>query len=197
MSRLLAHSVIDDVDVEMAIVLGSPVTAVCGKRWVPTLHGDEVAALPDCPSCHPPRRGRKSAKGQVKTAIKKQSRPNFVYRCYDADGRLIYVGCTATPNKRLRDHAKNSWWATQIAQVRVVVFPDRQYALAKEREAIETEGPRWNVKGRWAARSNWAPEDYVDYLTAIRSGAVIIGTYSTKHLAEVQAELDAVRGVGA
>lgn len=122
------------------------------------------------------------------------SLPNYVYRCYDSVGRLIYVGCTVEPVRRVQSHRKNAWWGDQIARVRYTVFPDRNYALAKEREAIALEQPRWNVKGRWPYRNGaWTEQDYLDYLLAIREGSPVIGDYSARHLAEVQSELDSIR----
>lgn len=32
------------------------------------------------------------------------TRPHYLYRCYDANGRLLYIGCTIDPFKRWREH---------------------------------------------------------------------------------------------
>jgi predicted GIY-YIG superfamily endonuclease len=190
MKRFVHSVVVDDVDLERAVALGSKVTATCGKTWVPELLGDELKGLPDCPEC---QRIDQPARRTGKVRLKDSARqPHYVYRCYDSTDRLIYVGCTVNPVSRLREHRKNTWWAGQIARTRLIVFPDRTHALAKEREAIATEQPRWNVKGKWNYRHNWSERDYVDYLTAIREGSAVTGTYSSKHLARVRAELDAL-----
>lgn len=75
--------------------------------------------------------------------------PHYVYRCFDASGRLIYVGCTVNPVARLRAHRRHAWWGSQIASTRLIVFPNRRYARAMEWTAIVHERPRWNVKSRW------------------------------------------------
>lgn len=111
--------------------------------------------------------------------------PHFVYRCYDADGRLIYIGCTNNPAVRLAAHRK-TWWGYQIAAVRNLVFSDRTTALAAERKAIAEERPRWNVQGRWAGRSLWAVEDYADYFAAVTAGEVTSATAA--HLERVRIE---------
>lgn len=193
MSKRFAHSIADAIDIEMAIVMEWPVTATCGETFVPTLSGSEVRGLQECLRCYPPKR----SKAKKRPISHSPNRPHYVYRHYDADDRLIYVGCTNNPPARLRAHRKSSWWGAQIARSTHIVFPNRQKALDKEREAIALEQPRWNVKGRWPYRNQWAESDYLDYLTAIREGAVVIGTYSAKHIAEVQTELDQVRRIPA
>lgn len=92
---------------------------------------------------------------------------HYVYRVYDFDDRLIYVGCTKDLFKRLSVHGKSSWWAYQIARVRGSVYPDRRLALDAESQAIKTERPRWNVKGRYDQNASWTPDEYVDYATAL------------------------------
>lgn len=114
--------------------------------------------------------------------------PHFVYRCYDADERLIYVGCTVDPTGRIATHRTASWWGHEIDSVRLIVFPNKRYALRKEREAIADEQPRWNLKGRWNHRRLWTVDDYVDYRTALVMSGNVSGYYNTRHLARVFAE---------
>lgn len=71
--------------------------------------------------------------------------PHFVYRCYDAAGDLLYIGCTYNPPQRMHSHSLISAWFPEVAQVRLLVFPDRRTGFIKEREAIETERPRFNT----------------------------------------------------
>lgn len=92
---------------------------------------------------------------------------HYVYRVFDVEGRLVYVGSAADVFARLRSHRSNSWWAPQMYQVKATVFSSKPLALAAETAAIRTESPRCNVKGRYAGHANWAEHDYVDYLTAL------------------------------
>ncbi len=69
-----------------------------------------------------------------------------VYRAFDADNNLLYVGCTSKPiGLRLKAHAKTkAWWAevTHVSQEPVIGWTR---GLAAERTAIENEAPRHNV----------------------------------------------------
>lgn len=91
---------------------------------------------------------------------------HYVYRVFDADDRLIYVGCTTDLPTRLETHRRGAWWAAQIKKVTAKVYRDSVTAHQVEREAIRTESPRWNVKGRWASNATWSESDFRDYLTA-------------------------------
>lgn len=65
-----------------------------------------------------------------------------VYRAYDADDSLVYVGITDDPDRRLnREHRKYSYWYERAAYFDVRVFPDRVQALLMEARAIERERP--------------------------------------------------------
>jgi predicted GIY-YIG superfamily endonuclease len=189
------------VDLELAIALEHTVRALCGRMWVPSLSGDELAGIPSCTACSSLDVARRpKSRGPRKVDVDRK--PNFVYRCYDSSGRLIYVGCTVNPGKRMKEHGKSSWWADQVAVTRVIVFPDRRYALLKEREAIGEERPRWNVKGRWPYRDErWTAEDYVDFrhaiIQAIETTHGVYGTRSAQLFAEIDAELAARFGVTA
>lgn len=67
-----------------------------------------------------------------------------LYRMFDSDGVLLYVGITSSP-KRLGQHQRNSAWWLAVARVEVEHYPTRADALAAEADAIRTEGPTHNV----------------------------------------------------
>jgi predicted GIY-YIG superfamily endonuclease len=69
-----------------------------------------------------------------------------LYRFFDAEGALLYVGITNHLPQRLRDHDRNKPWFDNVANVRVEHFPDRKSVLDAEREAIRTEKPRHNIQ---------------------------------------------------
>lgn len=67
-----------------------------------------------------------------------------VYRAYDADGYLLYVGITDDPKRRiLREHRARARWYRLARRVDVRVFPDRETALRVEAAAWHSEVPSW------------------------------------------------------
>ncbi len=67
-----------------------------------------------------------------------------LYRHFDADGCLLYVGISATPFKRTADHARCADWFSSIARIEIEHHATRADALAAERSAIILECPRHN-----------------------------------------------------
>ena len=39
---------------------------------------------------------------------------HYVYRLFDKDSRLIYVGCSYDPESRINHHRRGIWWYEQI-----------------------------------------------------------------------------------
>lgn len=74
-----------------------------------------------------------------------ENRTTWVYRAFDADGVLLYVGLTC--NARLRFYEKNrsrDHWKSRIASVSWMQFPNRTQAELAEGKAIHEEGPLFN-----------------------------------------------------
>lgn len=70
----------------------------------------------------------------------------YLYRHFDAEGRLLYVGITVDPVARLRNHKLNAPWARDIARVEVsVAFGSREEAEDAERRVIRAEAPTYNT----------------------------------------------------
>ncbi|MEU5097594.1 GIY-YIG nuclease family protein [Streptomyces sp. NPDC020996] len=68
-----------------------------------------------------------------------------LYRCFDADEDLLYVGITKDPAQRWEQHRNKPRW--RDVAVRVVEWYDnRAAAESAERKAIQNEGPRYNVQ---------------------------------------------------
>lgn len=81
-----------------------------------------------------------------------------LYRHFDADGRLLYVGISLSAVARLSQHANGSHWSKAITRVEVETHPSRDAALAAERAAILAEKPLHNVVHNRAPRL--APPDF-------------------------------------
>lgn len=68
-----------------------------------------------------------------------------IYRHYDSEGTLLYVGITSDPHARERQHARQSQWARYVATINVQWCVDRNTALAVELRAIQSEAPVFNT----------------------------------------------------
>jgi predicted GIY-YIG superfamily endonuclease len=109
----------------------------------------------------------------------------YVYRCYQQDGRLVYVGCTINLADRLAAHRSGAHWAQLVTRVVAVVLP-KDEAFRIEAAAIVSERPRFNVKGRWKTRPGWTLADYDDYLTALRHGPEAHAPGARRHAQKAQ-----------
>lgn len=67
-----------------------------------------------------------------------------VYRHFDADGQLLYIGCSINPLQRLESHKQQSDWFDSIATVTIENYRTHSEALAIEASAILGEQPLYN-----------------------------------------------------
>lgn len=84
------------------------------------------------------------------------SGPHYLYRCYDADGLLLYIGCTGNPRRRMEHHRAGR--RTQASKLLALFMDrceidgdphlDRDAALRAEWSAIHAEQPLFNTQGR-------------------------------------------------
>ena len=74
--------------------------------------------------------------GEVKTQL---------YRHYDNNKKLLYVGISLSAAVRLAQHREAAHWFDEIANVTIETFPTREAALAAERNAIANENPACNI----------------------------------------------------
>lgn len=73
------------------------------------------------------------------------SDPQVLYRFYDDQQRLLYVGVTMSPGDRFRSHSKDKPWWSQVATITMEQHPDRETVLHAERAAIQQEWPVHNI----------------------------------------------------
>ena len=72
--------------------------------------------------------------------------PTTLYRMYDHDGNLVYVGITSRMNgTRFAQHDRDKSWWQSVSRIDLEHFATRQEALDAERVAIQTERPMRNV----------------------------------------------------
>lgn len=69
---------------------------------------------------------------------------HVVYRMFDGEGELLYVGMTMNPTARFGGHRKNKPWWPEVATIALEQHPSRQSAAEAESRAIRRERPRWN-----------------------------------------------------
>lgn len=75
------------------------------------------------------------------------TRRTALYRLFDQEGRLLYVGVAFDPQKRWKDHVVfKSWWP-DVARKDIEWYETRTAALAVETQAIHSEKPLYNSKG--------------------------------------------------
>jgi hypothetical protein len=82
--------------------------------------------------------------GQAEPTRADNNAPCELYRHYDANGALLYVGISASTMARLRQHKQEAEWFDQVAWIRIQRFASRWKASLAEQEAIHKERPRYN-----------------------------------------------------
>ena len=68
-----------------------------------------------------------------------------LYRHYDSDKKLLYVGISLSSISRLGQHKVNSHWFDSISYIKIEKCTDKSDALSKERFAILKEKPIHNI----------------------------------------------------
>lgn len=70
-----------------------------------------------------------------------------LYRYFDANDKLLYIGISIDPDSRLRAHRDNHEpWVPAVASRTVEWLDSRPLALKAEEDAIKAERPRYNEK---------------------------------------------------
>lgn len=72
------------------------------------------------------------------------SKEQVLYRYFDAENRLLYIGISSNYQARAATHSKNSAWESLAVRVELERFADRESVLAAEKRAIQTEQPIHN-----------------------------------------------------
>lgn len=73
------------------------------------------------------------------------SQATTLYRFYDVDGRVLYIGIAMGVHCRWARHAQEKRWWQEVASARLEHFPTREAATEAERAAIADEEPVYNV----------------------------------------------------
>lgn len=84
------------------------------------------------------------------------SESQVLYRFFDNQDRLLYVGISSNFFGRVGQHKADKAWFTQIAYSTLEHFPDRQSVDEAETVAIRAEKPLHNKK----KQADYVPADY-------------------------------------
>jgi len=69
-----------------------------------------------------------------------------LYRHFNSEGVLLYVGISLNTASRLYQHKKFSKWFDDISEVKIESFDSRAKALKAETKAIKKESPICNIQ---------------------------------------------------
>jgi hypothetical protein len=72
-----------------------------------------------------------------------------LYRHYDAQGALLYVGASVNPYGRFSQHKCKSKWAYDVRRIEIEWFSCRSEAQDAEKAAIKSERPKYNLLHRY------------------------------------------------
>lgn len=70
-----------------------------------------------------------------------------VYRIFNADDELLYVGVTKNIAARMKQHQRSQAWWPSVASITTTWFETVEAASAAEIAAIQTEQPSSNING--------------------------------------------------
>lgn len=89
-----------------------------------------------------------------------RSAPTAVYRLFDSDGCLLYVGISINPKARWGMHARDKSWWPEVAEKTIELHPNRDAAEAAERHTIAAEAPKYNVEHSTTRKRGDAMAEY-------------------------------------
>jgi predicted GIY-YIG superfamily endonuclease len=79
-------------------------------------------------------------------AVQRAADMHAVYRMYNPNRQLLYVGVTGNVASRLTRHADKRWYPL-VSTIKLEWFPSRDLAEAAEAKAIRDERPQINIAG--------------------------------------------------
>ena len=69
-----------------------------------------------------------------------------LYRCFDKDSALIYVGMSISIRRRLSQHINKAGWFSEVSEIKISRYPDGEQCRAAEKHAIRNECPKYNIQ---------------------------------------------------
>lgn len=125
---------------------GSPAPAVTTRSWHPTSPPTARSRMPERDKVH------------------------NLYRAYDVEDNLLYIGISSSAAARFCSHATSSKWWCLVRKIELEVFESRQATEEAEKIAIESEQPLYNKQYQrsWEAEMRlhteaWRENERRDY----------------------------------
>ena len=93
-----------------------------------------------------------------------------LYRCFDGDGVLLYIGASGNALARVEQHQRGQPWGNRVKRVEIEAYPDQASALTAEKRAIIMEKPLYNVlvDGRKIRKATGGMSKNTEYCRAWR-----------------------------
>jgi len=114
-----------------------------------------------------------------------------LYRFFDAEDVLLYIGLTTNPPARLKKHRDEKPWWQEIRQMHVEYHPTISALQAAEREAITNEKPKYNVQHN---RGNRPQNPVANHCEPMHDGLVGRFFHSWRPIKEDESEHATIRG---
>ena len=68
-----------------------------------------------------------------------------LYKIYDAEETLLYVGVSISILRRFEEHLNSTKWSKTAATIKIETFDKRSSAIKAEELAIKSENPIFNI----------------------------------------------------
>ena len=78
--------------------------------------------------------------------MKNKNKKTALYRMFDCDGQLLYVGISQNWFNRLNTHFSSKPWVDEITNITIAWYASTPAAALAERTAIRWENPVYNIQ---------------------------------------------------
>jgi hypothetical protein len=82
---------------------------------------------------------------EIRLIAELDAMPTALYRHFDHEGRLLYVGISLKAISRTMQHRLGSHWYTNIARIELEWFGSKSAAVDAEKTAVKAEKPLHNI----------------------------------------------------
>lgn len=74
-----------------------------------------------------------------------RKKTHCLYRMFDSNGDLLYVGISCNPPVRIKQHSRDKDWFPEVRTITLESFHTRDELEQAEKRSIQTEHPKYNV----------------------------------------------------